>query len=146
MATELQGLDQVAPAIRAAKVIAVLGAHPQEQRPAFYVPDYMAEQGYRILPVNPEFVGNALWGVPFVATLAEIREPVDIVDVFRRSEWVGGHVADILAMQPRPKLVWLQQGVQNDAAAAHLIDAGIDVVQDRCLLADHKVLQRRSMG
>src|SRR5687768_14162916 len=103
MASELQGLDQVTPAIRAAKVIAVLGAHPQEHRPAFYVPDYLAGQGYRILPVNPELVGSSLWGVPFVATLAEIREPVDIVDVFRRSEWIGGHVDDILAMQPRPK-------------------------------------------
>src|SRR5687768_12632103 len=146
MATELQGLDQVAPAIRAAKVIAVLGAHPETHRPAFYVPDYLAEQGYRILPVNPLFVGQSLWGVKFVATLAEIREAVDIVDVFRRSEWVADHVADILAMQPRPKLVWMQQGVESPVAAAHLLDAGIDVVQDRCLLADHKVLERAKLA
>ncbi|HTM18850.1 MAG TPA: CoA-binding protein [Kofleriaceae bacterium] len=143
MASELQGLEQVAPAITAARVIAVLGAHPEEQRPAFYVPDYLHAQGYRILPVNPQFVGHRLWGEPFAATLAELTGPVDIVDVFRRSEWVPDHVADILAMQPRPRLVWLQEGVRSPAAAARLLAAGIDVVQDRCLLADHRVLERR---
>ncbi len=143
MATELQGLDQVAAVIDAARTIAVLGAHPEQQRPAFYVPDYLHEQGYRILPVNPEFVGQKLWGVPFVATLAELAEPVDIVDVFRRSSHVAAHLEDMLAMRPRPRVVWMQQGVQSPAAAAHLVAAGIDVVQDRCLLADHRALNRR---
>jgi predicted CoA-binding protein len=146
MATELQGLDQAAPAIRTARTIAVLGAHPEQHRPAFYVPDYLHAQGYRILPVNPLFAGSRLWGVPFTATLAEITEPVDIVDVFRRSSWIGAHLADLLAMRPRPRLVWMQEGVRNDAAAAQLVAAGIDVVQDRCLLADHRTLHRRSIG
>jgi uncharacterized protein len=143
MASELQGLEQVAPAITAARVIAVLGAHPEEHRPAFYVPDYLHGQGYEIVPVNPQFVGRSLWGRPFVATLAELGRPVDIVDVFRRSESVPDHVADILAMQPRPRLVWMQQGVRSPAAAAQLLAAGIDVVSDRCLLADHRSLERR---
>jgi len=143
MATELQGLDQVAPVIDAARIIAVLGAHPDQERPAFYVPDYLHEQGYRVLPVNPSFAGQSLWGAPFVATLTEIAEPIDIVDVFRRSSLVAGHLVDLLAMRPRPRVVWMQQGVRSPAAAAQLVAAGIDVVQDRCLLADHRSLQRR---
>jgi len=143
VARELIGIDQVAPAIESVRVIAVLGAHPEVHRPAFYVPDYMHEQGCRVLPVNPGFVGTQLWGEPFVATLAQIDEPVDIVDVFRRSAWVPAHVDDILAMRPLPALVWMQEGVRNPAAAARLVAAGIDVVQDRCLLADHRALARR---
>jgi predicted CoA-binding protein len=124
--------------LRASRVIAVLGAHHEEERAAFYVPDYLHQQGYRILPVNPTLAGRTLWGEPVRSTLAELTEPVDMVDVFRRSSKVAGHVADILAMEPRPAVVWLQLGVRNDAAAAELAAAGIEVVQDRCTLADHR--------
>jgi predicted CoA-binding protein len=119
--------------------VAVLGAHTSPEKPAFYVPDYLAGQGYRIVPVNPAFAGKReAWGEPFRARLDEIAEPVDIVDVFRRSEAVIDHVDEILAMQPLPRLVWLQSGIRNDDAAARLRAAGIDVVQDRCTLADHR--------
>jgi len=72
------------------------------------------------------------------STLAEIDEPIDIVDVFRLGEVVPMHVPDILAMQPPPKVVWLQLGIRNDAVAEQLIAAGIHIVQDRCTLADHR--------
>ncbi len=124
--------------LETSRVVAVLGAHPDEGRPAFYVPDYLCANGYRVLPVNPSFVGTSLWGEPFRATLAEIGEPVDLVDVFRRSSHVEAHVADILVMAPLPRVVWLQSGIRNDRAAQALSAVGIDVVQDSCTLADHR--------
>ena len=123
-----------------ARTIAVLGAHPQRQRPASYVPEYLHSVGYRVLPVNPAKLGMTLWGQPVRATLAELAEPVDIVDVFRRSSLLMPHLPDILAMQPRPALVWLQQGIVSRAFADALLAEGIDVVQNRCTLADHRRL------
>lgn len=123
-----------------ARTIAVLGAHVEPAKPAFYVPDYLAAQGYRILPVNPSFAGRSQWGEPFRRTLAEIGEPVDLVDVFRRAEHLPGHLDDLLAMDPRPRTVWLQLGIRHPAFAARLVAAGIDVVQDRCAMADHRSL------
>jgi hypothetical protein len=136
--TQRSDLERV---LREARVVAVLGAHCEPQRAACYVPEYLHAQGYRILPVNRYLVGQTLWGEPVRASLVELQQGVDIVDVFRRSEAVLEHVDEILAMQPRPRVVWLQQGIRNDDATRRLIEAGIDVVQDRCTLADH-----RSMG
>jgi predicted CoA-binding protein len=81
-----------------------------------------------------------LWGKPVRATLAELSEAVDVVNVFRRSDALGEHLADILAMRPLPKVVWLQLGIRNDGFAEQLLAAGIDVVQDRCTLAEHRRL------
>lgn len=121
-----------------ARVIAVLGAHFEPSRPAFYVPDYLASRGYRILPVNPALVGRVLWGVPTVAHLTDLTEPVDLVDVFRRSDSLPGHLDEFLALRPPPRTVWFQSGVRHDAVAARLEAAGIAVVQDRCTLAEHR--------
>jgi len=123
--------------------IAVLGIHEEPEKAAFYVPEYLHDEGFRIIGVNPTFVGKELFGEKVRATLAEINEPVDMVDVFRRSELIGEHVEDILAMKPRPKVVWLQLGVKNDDAAKILEAAGITVIQNRCTLADH---QRLGLG
>jgi predicted CoA-binding protein len=84
------------------------------------------------------YPGADLWGRQPAATLAELRRPIDVVDVFRRSETLSAHVPDILAMEPLPKVVWFQKGVRDDAVAARLVGAGIDVVQDECMLALHK--------
>jgi len=120
--------------------IAVLGIHDQPARPACYVPTYLHDHGYRILGVNPMLAGRDLLGAPVRATLAELGEPVDLVDVFRRPDLIPGHVADILAMQPRPRVVWFQLGIVHDGAARELEAAGIAVVQDRCTLAEHRRL------
>ena len=125
-------------ALARARTIAVLGAHDAPHKAASYVPEYLAAQGYRILPVNPRRVGQTLWGQPVRATLAELQEPVDIVDVFRRPDALMGHLDDILAMEPQPRLVWLQLGIRHDAFAAALTAAGVPVLQDRCTLADHR--------
>jgi predicted CoA-binding protein len=137
---EIESLPEIRDVLERTRTIAVLGAHHHPSRPAFYVPDYLRVQGYRILPVNPTLVGTTLWGEPVRATLAEIGEPIDMVDVFRLAELLPGHLADLLAMKPPPRLVWLQLGIRNNAFAKALIDAGIDVVQDRCTLADHQSL------
>lgn len=138
MASELLRDSDAVSALRNARVIAVLGANPRVGRPAQYVPEYLHQQGYRVIPVNSVHAGDTLWGERVRATLAEIAEPVDIVDVFRRAEIIPEHLDDILAMQPRPALVWFQLGIRNDDIARRLVEAGIDVVQDRCTLADHR--------
>ncbi len=123
--------------------IAILGIHHEPEKAAFYVPEYLHDEGYRIIGVNPRFTGQTLFGEPVRATLAEIGQPVDLVDVFRRAELIPAHIEDILAMKPRPKVVWFQLGIKNDDAAKILEAAGIVVVQNRCTLADH---QRLALG
>jgi len=123
--------------------VAVLGVHKLPEKAAYYVPEYLHDEGYRVIGVNPEFASETLFGEPVRSTLSEITEPIDLVDVFRRPEAIPAHIEDILAMQPRPKVVWFQLGIKNDEAAKVLEDAGIIVVQNRCTLADH---QRLGLG
>lgn len=132
-------LSDIRRVLEGAQTVAVVGAHDDLSRPAGYVPDYLHNRGYTIYPVNPMKVGMTLWGQPVRATLAELPVPIDLVDVFRRSGDVPGHLDDLLAMSPLPKTVWLQLGIRNDAVAQRLAAAGIDVVQDRCTLADHRL-------
>ncbi len=135
--------DQVREILSSSPTIAVLGIHSQADKAAYYVPEYLHDQGYRILGVNPRFADQAMFGERVRATLAEIGEPVDLVDVFRRPDQIPAHVEDILAMKPRPKVVWFQLGIRNDDAAKILEAAGITVIQNRCTLADH---QRLGLG
>jgi uncharacterized protein len=123
--------------------IAVLGVHHEPEKAAYYVPEYLHDEGYRIIGVNPALAGQELFGATVKQTLAEIAEPVDLVDVFRRAELIPQHVEDILAMSPRPKVVWFQLGIKNEDSARILEAAGITVVQNRCTLADH---QRLGLG
>jgi predicted CoA-binding protein len=114
------------------KRIAVLGIKPEARRsqPAFYVPEYMAEAGYEIVPV-PVYYPDVtdILGEPVYHTLAEIPEPVDMVNVFRRPHDIPPHLPDILAARPRS--VWMQLGISHDTVAEALARAGIKVVQDR---------------
>lgn len=135
---EIVSEAEVVSVLEESKTVAVLGAHSSPIRPAFYVPDYLHTHGYHVLPVNERLVGQTLWGEPVRATLAELKVPVDVVDVFRRPDALMDHVADILAMDPLPKVVWLQQGIRHEAFTRRLVGAGISVIQDRCMLADHR--------
>jgi predicted CoA-binding protein len=125
------------------KRIAVLGIKTEAQagQPAFYVPHYMAEAGYEIVPV-PVYYPDVfeILGEPVYRKLAEIPEPVDMVNVFRRPRDIPPHLPDILAAQPR--VVWMQLGISHDEVAEALARAGIKVVQDRCLMVDHRRLRR----
>jgi predicted CoA-binding protein len=125
------------------KRIAVLGIKTEAQagQPAFYVPQYMAEAGYEIVPVPVYYPGVfEILGEPVYRKLAEIPEPVDMVNVFRRPRDIPPHLPDILAAQPR--VVWMQLGISHDEVAEALARAGIKVVQDRCLMVDHRRLRR----
>ena len=118
------------------RTIAVLGIKTRESgQPAWYVPEYAKRVGYDVIPVPvyyPEV--TEILDVPVHRTLASIPLPVDMVNVFRRPRDIDAHVDDILACQPRT--VWFQQGIRNDAVAERLARAGIDVVQDRCLMVE----------
>jgi predicted CoA-binding protein len=131
-------MTEVETILRNSQTIAVLGAHNDPSKPAHYVPEYLQDQGYTIFPVNNSKTGEKILGSNVLGTLAEIDTPIDIVDVFRRSEALPSHVDDILAMNPLPKVVWFQLGIINNEVAKTLSEAGITVVQNRCTLADHK--------
>jgi uncharacterized protein len=124
------------------KTIAVLGIKTEAQagQAAFYVPSYLQKAGFRIIPV-PVYYPNAtqILGQQVYRQLADIPVDVDLVNVFRRPEDVPAHVEDILAKMP--KAVWMQSGIRNDAVAETLAKAGIKVVQDRCLMVDHRWLK-----
>jgi predicted CoA-binding protein len=119
--------------------VAVLGIHADTFKPAHYVPAYLHEQGYRILGVNPTYAGQVMFGQPVVARLADLAEPVDLVDVFRRPAALPDHVEELIAL--KPPVVWFQLGIRNDEVARQLEAAGIEVVQSRCTLADHQRMQ-----
>jgi uncharacterized protein len=126
--------------LKTSKTIAILGAHSDPDKPAYYVPEYLQGQGYEIFPVNATRAGQTILGQEVVANLADVKIAIDIVDVFRRSEVLPEHLEDILAMNPLPKVVWFQLGIQNDEVASKLSQAGITVVQNRCTLAEHRRL------
>src|SRR3954463_13189232 len=126
--------DQITDLLKNAKNIAVVGLSSSPMRPSYGVAAYMQTQGYKIIPVNPEIKGAL--GEKACATLADAPEKIDIVNIFRRSEFVPALVDD--AIQLKPSAIWMQEGVRNDAAAEKARKAGIFVVQDRCILKEHR--------
>jgi len=133
--------DAIAELIRSTKTIAVLGIKPESHssQPAFYVPKYMQSAGYKIIPVPvyyPEV--TEILGERVYRTLAEVPGEVDMVNVFRRSQDIPPHVDDIIAK--RPKSVWFQLGIVNNEAARTLAAEGIKVVQDKCLMVEHRYI------
>jgi predicted CoA-binding protein len=118
--------------LAAVKTIAVVGMSPNESRPSFYVSQYLLARGYRIIPVNPGQAGKEILGQKVFARLADIPEAIDMVDVFRASQYVSSVVEEALALQPPPRVIWTQIGVRDDAAAAKAEAAGIKVVMNRC--------------
>jgi predicted CoA-binding protein len=128
----------VAQTLRRARTVAVLGASSRRSRAAFYVPAYMAAQGYRILSVRPGATGQ-LHGGPVLSAISEISEPVDVLNVFRRAEHLSGHLPEILALAPT--VVWLPTGIVAPSEfAAALAEAGIGLIQDRCMMVEHRLL------
>jgi predicted CoA-binding protein len=124
--------------------VAVLGIKTEAQgfQPAFYVPQYMASAGFEVIPVPvyyPEV--TRILGREVYRKLSDVPGRIDMVNVFRRSEDVPPHLEDILAA--RPKSVWMQSGIRDDSVAERLARSGIKVVQDRCLMVEHRALARR---
>ena len=128
--------SQVRDILASARRIAVVGLSPRPERPSHGVAQYLQRAGYQIIPVRPG-PETTILGEPIVPDLVAARKagPIDIVDIFRRSSAIPDLVNDILAV--RPRLVWMQQGVEHEASAAVLEAAGIPVVMDHCLAVEH---------
>jgi predicted CoA-binding protein len=113
-------------------VIAMVGASSNNIRPSYFAMKYLLEKGYKVIPLNPGQTGKEILGQPVYASLADVPEPIDMVDIFRASEAAEAIVDEALALDPRPKVIWMQLGVRNDAAAAKAEAAGLKVVMNRC--------------
>jgi predicted CoA-binding protein len=114
------------------KTIAMVGISPKDNRPSYFAFKYLLERGYRMVPVNPGHAGKDILGQKVYAKLSEIPEPVDMIDIFRASQYVSAVVDEALAMKPCPQVIWMQLGVRNDEAAAKAEAAGMKVVMNRC--------------
>ena len=134
---------QIRELLAGTRTIAVLGIKTERQagQPAFYVPSYLDSAGFDVIPV-PVYYPQVthILGRKVYRTLAEIPFEVDLVNIFRRPEDIPPHLEDILTK--RPKAVWMQSGIRHNAVAERLAEAGIKVVQDRCLMVDHRRLMQ----
>lgn len=129
-----QSPDSITDLLKKAKTIAVVGLSSSPLRPSYGVSAYLQGQGYRIIPVNPEIKGAL--GEKAYASLSEVPEKIDIVDVFRRPEFVPEIVDE--AIKLKVPVIWLQEGVIHEAAAQKARKAGLLVVMDRCILKEHR--------
>jgi uncharacterized protein len=126
--------------LKSAHNVAVVGASTNDHRPSHWISGFLLGKGYRVFPVNPAHAGSTILGQPVYASLADIAEPIDMVDVFRHSDHLDALVDEVLAMTPRPKVIWCQLGVRNDAAAARAEAAGIKVVMNRALVSEYPLV------
>lgn len=118
--------------LRSVRSMAIVGASPNTIRPSYFLFKYMLERGYDVIPVNPGQAGKQMLGKTFVASLSDIGRPVDMIDIFRGSEHVMPIVDEALSLAPPPRIIWMQLGVRNDAAAAKIEAAGLTAVMNRC--------------
>ena len=114
--------------------IAMVGASPNWNRPSYFVMKYLLEKGYDVVPVNPRAAGETILGVPCVANLAAVPGAIDMVDIFRASDAADAIVDEAIALRDAKgiKVIWMQIGIRNDAAAARAASAGMEVVMDHC--------------
>ncbi|MHB8540878.1 MAG: CoA-binding protein [Candidatus Acidiferrales bacterium] len=138
-ATQAFGNDPIRPLLETSRTIAVVGMSSNKMRPSYGVAEYMQRTGYKIIPVNPN--ETEILGERAVARLEDIREKVDIVDIFRRSECVPEVVDSAIAIGA--KAIWMQEGVIHEAAAESARRAGLTVVMDLCILKEHARRFRR---
>lgn len=118
--------------LQSVKTIAMVGASDRTARPSHGVMKFLLGEGYEVIPVNPRLAGQELFGRKVFAALKDIPVAIDMIDVFRNSHAAGGVVEEALALDPKPKVIWMQLSVRNDEAAAQAEAAGIKVVMNRC--------------
>jgi predicted CoA-binding protein len=116
----------------AVESVAIVGASHKDVRPSYFVARYLLDKGYRVFPINPGLAGKTVLGQTVYGRLADVPEPIDMVDIFRSSEYAPRIVDEALALDPRPKVIWMQLGVRSDEAAARAEAAGLQVVMNRC--------------
>ena len=124
--------DYIRGILNTVKSIAMVGASEKENRPSYFAFKYLLERGYAVIPVNPGHAGTDMLGRRIYARLADIPEPVDMVDIFRAARYALPIVQEALALKPRPQAIWMQLGIRNDEAAALAEANGLKVVMNRC--------------
>jgi len=124
--------DLIRSILKSTKTIAMVGASANEVRPSWFVLKYLLGRAYRMFPVNPGIAGTEILGAKVYGSLAEIPEPLDMVEIFRNSEAADAIVDEALALDPLPKVIWMQLSVRNDAAAARAEARGVQVIMNRC--------------
>jgi predicted CoA-binding protein len=131
--------DSITQLLKTAKTVAVVGASPDPRRDSHHVMAYLLAHGYRVIPINPRASGDSILGERVYANLAEISGPIEIIDVFRRSDAVPLVVDEVIASLPRlgHPAIWLQLGVNHQNAVERAMRAGLSVVADRCIQIDH---------
>lgn len=120
--------------------VAVVGASTSDHRPSHWICGFLLGKGYHVFPVNPKHAGETLLGQKVYAALADIPERIDLVDVFRRSQYLDAVVDQVIALEPRPIAIWGQLGVRDDAAAAKAESAGIKMVMNRSLVSEYPLV------
>jgi len=122
----------IADILNTVKTVAMVGASPNDVRPSYFVLKYLLAKGFSVYPINPGHAGKEILGRTVYASLADLPQPVDMVDIFRASSAVPGIVDQVLKLDPLPKVLWMQLGVRHDEAATRAEAAGIRVVMNRC--------------
>lgn len=120
------------------KTIAIVGAVDKPGRPVDRIGRYLMEHGFKVIPVHPK--RKDVWGLPTYSSLLEIPEPVDLVNLFRRAEFCPDHARETLQLSPLPKALWMQSGIVSDEARMILKDVPVRVIEDRCIMVDHRNL------
>ncbi len=118
--------------LKGVKTIALVGASNNPARPSWIVTKYLAERGYDVIPINPGLAGQSILGLPVYSRLADVPRPIDMVEIFRNSQAAGPITDEALALDPPPKVIWMQLSVRNDAAAERAEARGVQVVMNRC--------------
>ena len=118
--------------LKSVKTVALVGASNNIVRPSYFVMQYLIGKGYEVIPVNPGLAGQQLLGQTVYGSLKDIPKPVDMIDIFRNSDAAGPITDEALALEPKPKVIWMQLSVRNDAAAERAEAAGLQVVMNRC--------------
>ena len=118
--------------LRSVRTIAMVGASNNPVRPSYFVFKYLLGRGYRMIGINPGLAGGSILGAPVFARLADVGEPIDMAEIFRNSQAAGPIVDEALALDPLPKVIWMQLTVRNDEAAARAEARGITVIMNRC--------------
>lgn len=128
--------------LESTKTVAIVGASANDVRPSFFVAKYLIDKGYTVFPVNPGQTGGEILGRTVYARLADVPEAIDMVDIFRPSAHVPEVVDEALALDPKPKVIWMQLSVRHDEAAARAEAAGVKVVMNRCPKIEYGRLSR----
>ncbi|MBP1850652.1 CoA-binding protein [Rhizobium halophytocola] len=126
--------------------VAIVGASVRDDRPSHWVTGFLLGKGYTVFPVNPRHAGLTVLGCPVRASLSDLDQPVDLIDVFRRADAFGDVVDEVLRLDWRPKAIWGQLGVRDDEAARRAEDAGIRVVMNRALVAEYGMIYGLTHG